>query len=385
MMWSCRLSKIKSSRFKRSIANSSSLAEVQQKESSRKNQRNFNHSYFFSKRGNWQYLIELFIASNVLALLIALAEAQSWGNLKTSHVVQYILYINWVLLAFVALVDFFQKKIHRISAIARAIFGFFLLQGIVFFTTVILNLVGYWGAYFSLQNLSWPNLSENLVLHLSYGVLLGAFCLRYIYMREQWLLQQNSELNARIQAMQARIHPHFLFNSLNSVVSLISIDPDKAEQMLIDLSRLFRASFQELKLVSLNEEIELCRHYIAIEQIRLGDRLQVEWNIQQPLQLLQVKIPLLTLQPLIENSIFHGVEKRIISAKIGILVEILQNQVTIVITNPFIQDKITVREGHGIAIENVKQRLKAHFGNSVQFRSYASKELFTTIIQYQNK
>ncbi|OTG81124.1 sensor histidine kinase [Acinetobacter sp. ANC 4648] len=384
-MWSCRLSKIKSSRFKRSIANSSSLAEVQQKESSRKNQRNFNHSYFFSKRGNWQYLIELFIASNVLALLIALAEAQSWGNLKTSHVVQYILYINWVLLAFVALVDFFQKKIHRISAIARAIFGFFLLQGIVFFTTVILNLVGYWGAYFSLQNLSWPNLSENLVLHLSYGVLLGAFCLRYIYMREQWLLQQNSELNARIQAMQARIHPHFLFNSLNSVVSLISIDPDKAEQMLIDLSRLFRASFQELKLVSLNEEIELCRHYIAIEQIRLGDRLQVEWNIQQPLQLLQVKIPLLTLQPLIENSIFHGVEKRIISAKIGILVEILQNQVTIVITNPFIQDKITVREGHGIAIENVKQRLKAHFGNSVQFRSYASKELFTTIIQYQNK
>lgn len=252
-------------------------------------------------------------------------------------------------------------------------------------TTLILNLVGYWGAHFSLQNFSWADLSENLWLHMSYGALLGAFCLRYLYMREQWLLQQHSELNARIQAMQARIHPHFLFNSLNSVVSLISIDPDKAEQMLIDLSRLFRASFQELKLVSLSEEIELCRHYIAIEQIRLGDRLQVEWNIQQPLQLSQVKIPLLTLQPLIENSIFYGVEKKIIDAKIGILVEILQNQVTIVITNPFIQDKIRDREGHGIAIDNVKQRLKAHFGNSVQFRNYASKALFTTVIHYQNK
>ncbi len=97
-----------------------------------------------------------------------------------------------------------------------------------------------------------------LVLHLSYGVLIGAFCFRYLYMREQWARQQNSELNARIQAMQARIHPHFLFNSLNTVISLISIDPDKAEQMLLNLSQLFRASFQELKMVSLKDEIELC-------------------------------------------------------------------------------------------------------------------------------
>ena len=384
-MWSCRLSQIKSSRFKPSITNSAPVAEVQQYQSGGKHSATLQHSYFFSKMGNWQYLIELFIASNVLALLLALAEAQSWANLQVTHVVQYILYINWILLAFAAFIDLFQRKIQPLNAIQSSVLGFFLLQVIVLLTTLILNLVGYWGAHFSLQNFSWPDLSENLWLHLSYGALLGAFCLRYLYMREQWLLQQHSELNARIQAMQARIHPHFLFNSLNSVVSLISIDPDKAEQMLIDLSRLFRASFQELKLVSLSEEIELCRHYIAIEQIRLGDRLQVEWNIQQPLQLSQVKIPLLTLQPLIENSIFYGVEKKIIDAKIGILVEILQNQVTIVITNPFIQDKIRDREGHGIAIDNVKQRLKAHFGNSVQFRNYASKALFTTVIHYQNK
>ncbi len=80
--------------------------------------------------------------------------------------------------------------------------------------------------------------------------------------------------------MQARIHPHFLFNSLNNVISLIAIDPDKAEQMLLNLSRLFRASFQELKLVKLSDEIELCQRYLAIEQIRLGDRLQVEWKIE---------------------------------------------------------------------------------------------------------
>uniref|UniRef100_UPI0011A1AC96 histidine kinase n=2 Tax=Bacteria TaxID=2 RepID=UPI0011A1AC96 len=83
---------------------------------------------------------------------------------------------------------------------------------------------------------------KDIGLNLSFGILMGVIFLRYLYMREQWFRQQSSGLNARIQAMQARIHPHFLFNSINSVVSLINTDPDKAETMLISLSKLFRAS-----------------------------------------------------------------------------------------------------------------------------------------------
>ncbi|WP_165382996.1 sensor histidine kinase [Acinetobacter sp. WCHAc060033] len=384
-MWSYRLNKKKSSKTEASIANSVSLAERKRNHSSIKSRTHFHQSYFFSKMGHGQYLLELFIASNVLAFLLALAEAQSWSNLNFGHVLAYILYINWILLAFAAFQDIFQKRLSEYSYFSAAIFSFILLQTIVFCTSVVLNLLGFIGSHISLQNISVDQIFHNVILHLSYGVLLGAFCLRYMYIREQSVLQQNSELNARVQAMQARIHPHFLFNSLNSVVSLIAIDPDKAEQMLIDLSKLFRASLQELKLVTLKEEVELSKQYIAIEQIRLGERLKVEWNILHPELLGQVKIPLLTLQPLIENSIFHGVEKKIIDAKIGILVEILQNQVNIVITNPFLQDRIKVREGHGIALENVKQRLKAHFGDSVYFRNYAGNGLFTTVIQYQYK
>lgn len=335
--------------------------------------------------GRRQYLLELFISSNVLAFLLALAEAQSWSNLNVWHVLEYILYINWILLAFAAFQDLFAKRLAQYTYLSVMIFSFILLQIIVMCTTVVLNIVYYWAVHFSLQNISVSEISHNLILHLSYGVLLGAFCLRYMYIREQAVLQQHSELNARVQAMQARIHPHFLFNSLNSVVSLIAIDPDKAEQMLIDLSKLFRASFQELKLVTLKEEIQLSKQYIAIEQIRLGERLNVEWNIPQPGLLEYVQIPLLTLQPLIENSIFYGVENQMKETKIGILVEILQNQVNIVITNPFLQDRIKVRQGHGIALENVKQRLKAHFGDSVYFRNYAGNGLFTMVIQYQYK
>jgi two-component system, LytTR family, sensor histidine kinase AlgZ len=361
-MWSYRLSRKKSSRTKRSITNSASLAEVKHNHSSRKSTSHFQPSYFFSKMGHRQYLLELFISSNVLAFLLALAEAQSWSNLNVWHVLEYILYINWILLAFAAFQDLFAKRLAQYTYLSVMIFSFILLQVIVMCTTLVLNIVHYWAVHFSLQNISTSDISHNLILHLSYGILLGAFCLRYMYIREQAVSQQHSELNARVQAMQARIHPHFLFNSLNSVVSLIAIDPDKAEQMLIDLSKLFRASFQELKLVTLKEEIQLSKQYIAIEQIRLGERLNVEWNIPQP-----------------------GLLEYVKDAKIGILVEILQNQVNIVITNPFLQDRIKVRQGHGIALENVKQRLKAHFGDSVYFRNYAGNGLFTMVIQYQYK
>ncbi len=384
-MWSCRLNKIKSSNFEKSIANSASLAEALNNETVRKNKKPFVHSDFFIRIGQWQYFVELFLASVVLSLLLALAEAQSWSQLDLSHVIKYVLYINWIVLVFIALLDQMKSIWQTMNAVTSTIAGFLLLQIIVVVTTSSLNVLFYWGSNFSLQNLSWAVVFDQVFLHLGYGVLLGAFCLRYIYVRGEWLKQEKSELNARIQAMQARIHPHFLFNSLNSVVSLIGSDPDRAEQMLIDLSRLFRASFQELKLVTLKEEIQLCQHYLAIEKVRLGSRLQVDWNIQQPEQLDWVTIPLLTLQPLLENCIFHGVEKKRADAKITILVEILQNQVTIVITNPFILDKMESRESHGIAVENVKQRLKAHFGYSVQFRNHAGNGIFTTVLQYQYK
>ncbi|WP_436873016.1 sensor histidine kinase [Acinetobacter haemolyticus] len=375
-MWSWRLSKIK-----KSIANPNAVAETRAKKLSQSRSLNPSGSYFFTKIGQWQYLLELIVASNVLAMVLALAEAQSWQALQGIRVLQYMFFINWVILSFAALVDYFQAFFSKFSQKTALTLGFILLQLIVFSTTCAVNVIQYWTVRSG--GFNEQILFHGVGLHLSYGVLLGAFCLRYLYMREQWLNQQYSELNARIQAMQARIHPHFLFNSLNSVVSLISIDPDKAENMLISLSRLFRASFQELKLVSLAEEIDLCQQYLSIEKIRLGDRLKVEWNIQATqIELKRVTIPLLTLQPLLENSIFHGVERVLQQSTITVLVEILQNQVSIVITNPYSRDTIKPRKGNGIAIENVEQRLKAYYGQTVKFQVYGGTSLYTTVVNY---
>ena len=379
-MWSWQLSKIK-----KSIANPNAVAKTQRNKLSRTRQNNVRNqsssSYFFTKIGQWQHLLELIVASNVLAMVLALSEARSWQALESLRVLQYICFINWVILSFSALVDYFQEFFAKFSQKMALILGFILLQLVVLFTTCAVNIIQFWASRST--DFSEQVLFQGVALHLSYGVLLGAFCMRYLYMREQWLKQQYSELNARIQAMQARIHPHFLFNSLNSVVSLIAIDPDRAENMLISLSRLFRASFQELKLVSLAEEIDLCQQYLSIEKIRLGERLNVEWNIQAtPIDLKRVTIPLLTLQPLLENSIFHGVEKALQPSTISVLVEILQNQVSIVITNPYSDDTIKSKKGNGIAIENVKQRLKAYYGQTVKFQIYGGASLYTTVVSY---
>lgn len=379
-MWSWRLSKIK-----KSIANPNAVAETRRNKLSQMRQDNVQDqtsaSYFFTKIGQWQHLLELIVASNVLAMVLALAEARSWQALETARVLQYMCFINWVILSFSALVDYFQEFFAKFSQKMALILGFILLQLVVLFTTCAVNIIQFWASRST--DFSEQVLFQGVGLHLSYGILLGAFCMRYLYMREQWLKQQYSELNARIQAMQARIHPHFLFNSLNSVVSLIAIDPDRAENMLISLSRLFRASFQELKLGSLAEEIDLCQQYLSIEKMRLGERLNVEWNIQAtPIELKRVTIPLLTLQPLLENSIFHGVEKVLQPSTISVLVEILQNQVSIVITNPYSHDTIKSRKGNGIAIENVKQRLKAYYGQTVKFQVYGGASLYTTVVSY---
>ncbi|MHA3052959.1 sensor histidine kinase [Acinetobacter sp. ANC 4640] len=377
-MWSWRLSKIKSS-----ITKAQQLADAQDHHSAQSNDVLNNQSaYFFTKIGRWQHLIELFAASSILAMVLMLAEAGTWQAMNWGHVLQYLLYIYWVILVFIVVIQKIQPKLTHLNHVVVFTLAFILLQGTVLLTTIFLNALLLMVHFGWRQLGDWQQLFDHAGLHLSYGVLMGAFSLRYLYIRDQWIKQQHSELQARIQAMQARIQPHFLFNSLNSVVSLIAVDPDKAEEMLINLSRLFRVSLQELKLVSLAEELQICRQYIAIEQIRLRDRLQMDWRLPDIQSLQYIQIPVLSLQPLLENSIFHGVEKISSPCKISLLVEILDRQVNIVITNPYLQEQQGQRQGNGIALENVKQRLRAYYGDAAYIQCFAGQGIFTTILTY---
>ena len=187
---------------------------------------------------------------------------------------------------------------------------------------------------------------------------------------------------ARLQALQARIRPHFLFNSMNAVLSLIRSEPKRAERMLEDMSELFRVLMADnRKLTPLADELMLCRRYLEIEQIRLGDRLVVNWQVDaMPVDAL---VPPLILQPLVENAVYHGIEPRDLPGELRIVIESKGNQVVIRLTNPF-QPGSTNVSGNRMAIANIKERLQLHFDAEASLKTNIVKDQYIVTIAMPN-
>jgi two-component system sensor histidine kinase AlgZ len=163
-----------------------------------------------------------------------------------------------------------------------------------------------------------------------------------------------ADTTARLSELQSRIRPHFLFNTLNSAIALVRAEPATAERVLEDLSELFRHALMETgESVSLSEEIDLAQRYLAIEQVRFGKRLRVQWKLDT--QADHALIPPLLLQPLVENAVRHGVEPSEDGAEIQVATERRGSTVVIKVTNT-VPSGQGVR-GHGLALNNVRQRL----------------------------
>lgn len=175
-----------------------------------------------------------------------------------------------------------------------------------------------------------------------------------------------AETTARLAELQARIRPHFLFNSLNSAIALVREDPARAERLLEDLSELFRhALIDRGEPVTLAEEVQVARSYLAIEQVRFGDRLRVEWSID-PLAG-SAKVPALFLQPLVENAVKHGVEPSPTGAQVKVTTQKRGSVVVIKVTNTVPGGQ--GRRGHGVALENVRDRLRLLHDVQAQFQT----------------
>lgn len=159
---------------------------------------------------------------------------------------------------------------------------------------------------------------------------------------------------ARLAELQARIRPHFLFNTLNSAIALVRAEPAKAEAMLEDLSELFRHALADTQeAVPLRQELALAEHYLAIEQVRFGDRLKLEWNLDE--QASGARLPALILQPLVENAVKHGVEPSPTGATVRITTQRRGSKVVIKVTNTVPAG--SGAPGNGLALDNVRQRL----------------------------
>ncbi|MBL4585198.1 MAG: histidine kinase [Pseudomonadales bacterium] len=228
---------------------------------------------------------------------------------------------------------------------------------------------------------SWSWAIENQII----GAVIAAAVMRYFVLQNELHRRKHAELNARIDALQSRIRPHFLFNSMNTIASLIPDDPKLAEQVVEDMSELFRANLMESRqLVSLNEEFELCRRYLDIETIRLGTRLTVQWQLGLIPD--NAKIPLLTLQPLFENAVYHGIQPLVEGGTVQIQLHHKKPFIDIVIKNPLPGDQTpgllkAHSTGHHMALDNIRNRLDAVFGNNAFMTNGLEKQLYVVRLQ----
>ena len=209
--------------------------------------------------------------------------------------------------------------------------------------------------------------------------------LRYFYVQQQLREQEQSELQARIQALQSRIRPHFLFNSMNIIASLISVDPETAESVVEDLSELFRASLNDAgNQVLLTEELELCERYVRIEQLRLGDRLRLAWDIGEYPD--ATKIPLLTLQPLLENAIYHGIQPLPDGGTIAVTLRYDRNVVSVRITNPLPSAEYRAQtQGNKMAVNNIRSRLNVLYNDAAELTAEAEGDVYVTMLRYPHR
>ncbi len=197
-----------------------------------------------------------------------------------------------------------------------------------------------------------------------FALMMGVGLLSYFNLRSRALSPAITE--ARLQALQARIRPHFLFNSLNAVLSLVRSDPHRAEHALENMADLFRSLMGNAnQLAPLEDEVALTRAYLELEQLRLGDRLQIDWHIKKmPADAL---IPPLVIQPLVENAVYHGIEPQPEGGEISLNIYLSADKVHILVRNP-IATEVSHHKGNRIALANIRERLLLHFDLDAQLK-----------------
>ncbi len=209
----------------------------------------------------------------------------------------------------------------------------------------------------------------------------GGLALRYFYVTHQWQANVEAEAQSRVRALQARIRPHFLFNSMNTIASLTRTNPRLAEQAIADLSDLFRASLREHReRIPLAHEIEIARAYERVERLRLGDRLQVDWQIEGlPMDAI---VPALTLQPLVENAVYHGIEPLDKGGVIRITGRRDGASAVLTIDNPVSPKVVGRRPGHRIGLDSVRQRFELMFHGEAEVEVIEAPERFVVTLRF---
>jgi two-component system sensor histidine kinase AlgZ len=246
---------------------------------------------------------------------------------------------------------------------AAAAWTLALMVGTVAVLSELVYVAGQWWAdRIGASTAMFPRSHARFVLpNVLMATIVGALALRYFYVSQQWRRSVELEARSRLHALQARIRPHFLFNSMNTIAALTRSNPPRAEEAIEDLADLFRASLSDARAwITLREEIEVAQTYQRIEQLRLGNRLRVDWELAGIPD--DVVVPSLLLQPLVENAIGHGIEPLPEGGTVVVRGRSDGTSVVLEVENPVrAPGRAAPRHGNRMALDNVRQRLELAF------------------------
>jgi two-component system sensor histidine kinase AlgZ len=317
------------------------------------------------------------LIAELMAVVITLITRRISENLF-QDLVLISLFVQWIALASAAALCGARRYLNRLPDLRALGFAFLLLLVIVLAVSEaavwVLWLSGgissprpAWYAYFHIQNFT-------------VAAIVNALALRYFLARHQLRQRTQSEARARLDAARARMRPHFLFNTMNIIASLIRSAPDKAVAALEDMADLFRNMLGEQEnLVPVNNEIAIARKYLDIEAMRFDDRLRVDWDIGKFPR--KAAMPVLTLQPLLENAIQHGIEPNPAGGVIQVRLWEDGETLHIAVTNPVprVRPKSLPTHGGG-TLDNLRVRLASHYGDQAQLAITEDRDRFTATV-----
>ncbi len=301
-----------------------------------------------------QALISIVLAGEGLALILTFAPG--YGGDRWVYFGLCSFMIQWVALLSISIMYTMRTllvrlHVHFISWLALAIvmLNTWLVCSLFLFADRSFSGVG--------QKNAIAFVTQATVVALTVG-LLGIIALQH-YWRGHQLALANKQ--AQLNALQARIQPHFLFNTLNTGAALVHQHPALAEQLLLDLSELFRAALSESKSNSLEQELLLARRYLEIETLRFGSRIRIRWQL--PDKIPEIFLPALSIQPLVENAVIHGIEPYESGGDIDINFIESNGLGRVIISNSLPEKTKSVRKGHQIGIAGTKERIENFYEN----------------------
>ena len=319
---------------------------------------------FCTSRATLAIVLIVELTAVVLSLASQSPAVDFWTDLVRTS-----LFLLWIGLTSAALLCVLRRQLSQLSVAAGSATVMALITTVVLTVSLLAYLLGSLrmvedaGAAGLFPQSPWRFALRNAWI----GLIITGLALRYFYVAHHWRRSVELRAAARVHALQARIRPHFLFNSMNTIAALTRSNPGRAEQAVQDLADLFRATLSDKRdTITLAEELEVARTYQRMEQLRLGPRLQVQWRIDSLPE--NALVPGLMIQPLLENAIYHGIEPRAEGGTVTITGEVASGLITIVVRNP-LDPAPGLREGNRLALANIRERLSLMYGERALMKS----------------